>query len=209
MIWPRWRSRRTTVTSSSPPVRQDDQAYAQKGWGYGMSKLGAAFTRLRTQDGRHLFTLKRPTDDELACLEFETEVADRDQIHEAIQHMGFCPTVRIVKTRRTARLAELSLCLDEVEHIGAFYEIGKVVGPGQSGEAGRCHAWVDLRRAGGRSGHPQPRALGTLLGEVHRSRPIEPARGSRTHRCREGVSLNQFVAPTLARHLGGVDARTS
>ena len=119
----------------SPPVHQDDQAYAQEGWRYGMSKLGVAFARLRTENGRHLFTLKRPTDNELACLEFETEIVDRDQMHEAIQHMGFYPTVHIVKTRRTARLGELSLCVDDVEHIGVFLEIEKVIGPGQSSEA--------------------------------------------------------------------------
>lgn len=138
----------------SPPVYQDDQAYAQDGWQYGMSKLGVAFARLRTQDSRHLFTLKRPTDNEMACLEFETEVADRGQMHEAIQHMGFYPTVRIVKARRTARLGDLSLCLDDVEHIGAFLEIEKVIGPGQSGEAvqAELHAFasslgVELERA--------------------------------------------------------------
>lgn len=137
----------------SPPVHQDDQAYAQEGWRYGMSKLGVAFARLRTEEGRHLFTLKRPTDNELACLEFETEIADRDQMNKAIQHMGFYPTVRIVKTRRTARLGELSLCLDEVEHIGAFLEIEKVIGPGQSGEAVQaelhdfaCSLGVELER---------------------------------------------------------------
>ena len=119
----------------SRPLRQDDQAYAQDGWHYGLSKLGVAFARLRTQDGRHLFTLKRPVDNELACLEFETEIADREQMHEAILHMGFYPTVRIVKTRCAARLGELSLCLDEVEHAGTFLEIEKVIGPGQSGEA--------------------------------------------------------------------------
>jgi adenylate cyclase class 2 len=119
----------------SSPLHQDDQAYAQNGWHYGLSKLGVAFARLRTQDSRHLFTLKRPVDNELACLEFETAVADRAQMHEAILHMGFYPTVRIVKTRRTAQHGELSLCLDKVEHAGAFLEIEKVIGPGQSGEA--------------------------------------------------------------------------
>ena len=137
----------------SLPFHQDDQAYAQDGWRYGMSKLGVAFARLRTQDDRHLFTLKRPTDNELACLEFETEVADRDQMHEAIRQMGFYPTVRIVKTRRSARLGDLSLCLDEVEHIGTFLEIEKVVGPGQTGEAVQaelhkfaCSLGVELER---------------------------------------------------------------
>jgi adenylate cyclase class 2 len=135
------------------PVHQDDQAYAEDGWHYGMSKLGVSFARLRTQDGRHLFTLKRPTDNELACLEFETEVADRAQMHEAVTHMGFYPTVRIVKSRRTATLGELSLCLDEVEHVGTFLEVEKVIGPGQSGEAVQaelhtfaCSLGVELER---------------------------------------------------------------
>ena len=119
----------------STPIRQDDQAYAPNGWSHGTSKQGVPFARLRTQSGRHLFTLKRPTDNELACLEFETEVADRAQMHQAILHMGFYPTVRIVKTRRTARLGELTLCLDEVEHLGAFLEIERVITPGRSGEA--------------------------------------------------------------------------
>ena len=119
----------------STPVHQDDQAYAPDGWSYGMSKQGFPFARLRTQDGCHLFTLKRPTDNELACLEFETEVTDRDQMHQAILDMGFYPTVRIVKTRRTARLGELALCLDVIKHLGVFLEIERVVPPGRSGEA--------------------------------------------------------------------------
>jgi len=40
-----------------------------------------------------------------------------------------------MKTRRTARHGDLSLCLDDVEHIGAFFEIEKVIGPEESGEA--------------------------------------------------------------------------
>src|SRR4051794_3666725 len=44
---------RDLVLSSA--VHQDDQAYAQDGWHYGLSKLGVSFARLRTQDGRHLF----------------------------------------------------------------------------------------------------------------------------------------------------------
>lgn len=118
----------------SAPVHQDDQAYAENGWRYGMSKLGRSFARLRTQNGCHIFTLKQPTDNELACLEFETVVADRDQMHQAILLMGFYPTVRITKARRTARCGELALCLDDVAHVGTFLEVEKVIGPGKSGE---------------------------------------------------------------------------
>jgi adenylate cyclase class 2 len=119
----------------SPSVHQDDQAYAELGWQYGMGKLGRSFVRLRTQDGRHVFTLKRPDANELACHEYETAVTDREQMHAAILAMGFYPTTRIVKTRRAARYGDLTLCLDDVEHIGAFFEIEKVIGPEESGEA--------------------------------------------------------------------------
>jgi adenylate cyclase class 2 len=119
----------------SDPVRQDDQAYAEERWQYGMSKLGVAFARLRTQGGRHLFTLKKPRDNEMACLEHETEIADRDQMHDALTHMGFYPTVRIVKTRRTACVGDLSLCLDDVDHAGVFLEVEKMVGPSESASA--------------------------------------------------------------------------
>jgi adenylate cyclase, class 2 len=68
----------------SPPVEQDDQAYAERGWSYGMSKIGVVFARLRTQAGRHLFTVKKPVDNALSCLEYECEVSDRTQMHQAI-----------------------------------------------------------------------------------------------------------------------------
>jgi len=105
------------------PVVQDDQAYAKLGWRYGDSKVDVPFVRLRTQDDRHLFTMKRPVDNELSCIEHETEVADRDAMHHAVLAMGFYPTVRILKTRRTGRYGDLSLCLDDVTGIGWFFEV--------------------------------------------------------------------------------------
>ena len=55
-------------------------------------------------------------------LEYETEVTDREAMHLAVLHMGYQPTVRIIKTRRTAGLGGCSLCIDEVEGIGGFIE---------------------------------------------------------------------------------------
>lgn len=61
----------------SEPVFQDDQAYAPAGWQFGDSKLGVSFLRLRTVAGCHYFTLKQPADSAQACLEYETQVTDR------------------------------------------------------------------------------------------------------------------------------------
>jgi adenylate cyclase class 2 len=98
-----------------------------------MSKVGVTFARLRTQGGKHLFTLKRPVDNELDCEEYECEISDRDRVHDALVASGFHPTVRINKTRRTATSGPLSLCLDEVEGAGTFVEVERVVDAHESG----------------------------------------------------------------------------
>lgn len=118
----------------SAGVRQDDQAYAPGGWDYGQSKIGVPFARLRTQAGRHIFTLKTPVVNEQACLEQESEVANRDQMHRALLAMGFQPTVRIVKIRRTGHLGALSLRVDDVEDTGVFLEVERLIAEGKPGE---------------------------------------------------------------------------
>lgn len=118
----------------STPTHQDDQAYAPGWWEYGQSKLGVPFARLRTESGRHLFTVKTPQTNEQVCREQETLVADREQMHAALLAMGFRPTVRIVKTRRTATVGSRSLCLDQVEGAGVFLEVEQIVGTGAGHE---------------------------------------------------------------------------
>jgi adenylate cyclase, class 2 len=111
----------------SEPVFQDDQAYAPAGWQFGDSKLGISFRRLRTVAGHHYFALKQPAGNAQACLEYETQVADRDAMHGAALHMGYRPTVRIAKTRRVAALDTCSLCVDDVEGVGGFLELERLV----------------------------------------------------------------------------------
>jgi adenylate cyclase, class 2 len=118
----------------SPPVRQDDQAYAPDGWSYGDDRRGVPFARLRTVDGQHLFTLKLPAENVLSCDEHETAIADRDQMHHAIVAMGFRPTVRILKVRRTATIGDLVLCVDELDGVGVFVEVERLIPDDVSGE---------------------------------------------------------------------------
>ena len=54
-------------------------------------------------------------------------MADREQTHHAILAMGFYPTVRIAKVRRTALLPDLSLCVDEVDGLGTCLELERIV----------------------------------------------------------------------------------
>ena len=108
-------------------VDQDDQAYAPAAWSYSQSKIGVAFARLRTEGGRTLFTVKVPVANELDCAEQETVVADRAAMHEALLLMGYAPTVRIVKRRRTGSWPGGQVCLDVVEGLGVFVEVERLV----------------------------------------------------------------------------------
>ena len=117
------------------PIYQDDQAYAPNGWQFGDNKLGVSFLRLRTVNGRHTFTLKQPTINALSCLEHESEVTDRKQMHQAIMQMGFYPTVRVAKTRQNAEFDGISLCVDDLEGVGTFLELERMVPEGVSESA--------------------------------------------------------------------------
>jgi len=117
------------------PLQQDDQAYAPIGWNYGDDRCGIPFARLRTVGGRHIFTLKRPRENVLSCEEHETAVDDRDEMHRAILAMGFRPTVRIIKMRRTGYLGDVLLCVDELDDLGVFLEVERMVPDDASGEA--------------------------------------------------------------------------
>jgi adenylate cyclase, class 2 len=116
------------------PIVQDDQAYAPTGWSYGDPKIGVSFVRLRSVEGTHTFTLKRPLENALSCAEHETQVVDRAAMHEAILAMGFYPTVRIVKERRSAHVQGMEICLDQVDGLGAFLELERMVGDDASGD---------------------------------------------------------------------------
>jgi adenylate cyclase, class 2 len=71
----------------------------------------------------------------MACLEHETEVADRVAMHQAVLAMGFVPTVRIVKIRRTAAIGDVAVCVDDVERAGLFLELERLIDAGSGGLA--------------------------------------------------------------------------
>src|SRR5262249_33316552 len=68
--------------------------------------------------------------------------------------------------------------------------------------------WISVALEDGRA-VPQPRALGTYSGKFVVRVPSSLHADLVRTAAREGVSLNQFVATTLARCLGRVDAKAS
>ncbi|MES2994825.1 MAG: class IV adenylate cyclase [Patescibacteria group bacterium] len=90
------------------------------------------FLRLRTLgDGRTIFTAKhnpsRKHFGDTVTTEHETEIASRDIMADIILMLGFTEAVRVTKHRRTAKLDEFEICLDELPGIGSFIEVERCV----------------------------------------------------------------------------------
>jgi adenylate cyclase, class 2 len=130
------------------PEMQHDQAYAPAGWDYSKSRIGVTFARLRTSNGKHLFTVKRPVTDVRTCIEHECFISDRESMHEAILLMGFEPTIRIVKSRAIGRLRDLTFCLDEVEGLGRFLEVERLASAEDDTDAARLEIEAFMRQLG-------------------------------------------------------------
>ncbi|MBT8227070.1 MAG: CYTH domain-containing protein [Dactylosporangium sp.] len=126
---------------------------------------------MRTQAGRHLFTVKTPLANEQACAEQETLVDDRDQMHQALLAMGLRPTIRIVKTRRTAQVGVFGLCVDEVEHAGVFLEV-ELIAPVGGDELA---AQTELDRFVAELGVPVRRVMDTYDSLVRAAKSSTPA----------------------------------
>lgn len=129
----------------SEPVVQDDQAYAEHDWTFDQSKLGRTFARIRTTAGVHTLTLKIPQANALACIEHEVAVHDADAMAAILVAMGYRPTVRIRKRRRTARFGDITLCLDDVDNLGLFIEAEMMTAPDADAARtqGALRAWIE------------------------------------------------------------------
>ena len=112
---------------------------------------------------------------------------------------------------------ELVQDMDDAGHRGWVAEIEELPGcisQGATSEEAIVNVrnamlgWISVALEDGRN-IPQPRALGTYSGKFIVRVPTSLHADLVKTAAREGVSLNQFVATTLARHLGRSDAKAS
>lgn len=82
--------------------------------------------RVREQNGKTIFTVKKDRKDELDCIEKELEVSDGATMREIFDLLGYTKTVEVKKTRLKAKLDEYEICLDDVEGLGSFIEVEKL-----------------------------------------------------------------------------------
>jgi len=118
--------------SLSKPVSQDDAVFVRETGSLETFLANGLFLRLRTSgESKVLFTAKfnanRNAEQDMVAEEHETEIASRVEMERILELMGFKEAVRVMKMRRSGKQGEYEFCLDDVEGLGSFIEIEKLV----------------------------------------------------------------------------------
>lgn len=93
--------------------------------------LGRNYMRIREEKKngitRVIFTLKQPRTNQTDCIEHEVEIQEKDisEMTLLIETLGYYQFITIEKTRITASMGDIEICIDEVAEIGSYIELEK------------------------------------------------------------------------------------
>ena len=111
----------------SEPIAQRDAIFVDSNYGqFDQFQPDKNLLRIRESGEKFVFTIKQPKANQLDSIEHETEIANAEEMKEALILMGFHEAVRVNKTRRKTRYNDWEICLDEVEDLGSFIEVEKI-----------------------------------------------------------------------------------
>lgn len=108
-------------------VKQIDRIYIKKEVkGFQVSK-GDPVIRIRKENDRVFFTLKKKSKDTMSNVELET-VIDKENIwNQILLEMGYKEVVCVKKQRTIYVIEDFKVCIDTVEDLGNFIEIELIV----------------------------------------------------------------------------------
>lgn len=111
------------------PIAQHDRVFSPASVKdeFGTRQIGVNFFRVRRQGDKSFLTLKRSKTNELDSFELETTVSDPDKVEKMLEALGYVLASEIKKIRRKSQLKDIEICLDEVEQLGTFIELEKLL----------------------------------------------------------------------------------
>ena len=110
----------------SKPIIQNDYIFNQKGIDLKSQGHDTPVLRIREQEEKIIFTVKKNRSNELDCIEKEIEVNDKNGLREILEMLDFEQTVEVHKKRRKGAYDDYEICLDEVDGLGSFIEVEKM-----------------------------------------------------------------------------------
>lgn len=115
----------------TPSVEQDDVTFATTKESMDAFMRSKIFARIRrVTGGDTIFTVKY--DDQrhvlgMAAIEHEVKVDSALELEQILLLMGLKRIVRVKKMRRKTKYKEYEICVDDVEELGSYMEIEKMV----------------------------------------------------------------------------------
>ena len=130
----------------SEPITQRDVVYNEPG--ATSNTPGFNFLRVRTvSTGKAYFTLKQTVKD-LDKIEHETEITNPDEMLAMVQLMHYELFNDLTKTRRSGKVGDYELNVDEIDGLGAFVEVEKLCDDTVDSDAVRDELWQFLGQFG-------------------------------------------------------------
>lgn len=119
----------------SEPKTQEDRNFVHKDdvkWFESVTR-GFAYPRLRISPGKPLvFTVKKPIENEMDCVEHEICIDNADELEKMMEVLEYRKGMTVKKTRRTTEYKGYTITLDEVEGLGNFIEVERLVEDGDA-----------------------------------------------------------------------------
>ena len=115
----------------SDPKTQDDTVWVEQMGTMETFLSNKVFLRVRIQNGEKIILTAKKSKEKtgngsLVKREHEVLVDSAQEAEGILEMLGLCRAVRTVKKRQTAHYKEYEICIDEIEHLGAFIEIERI-----------------------------------------------------------------------------------
>ncbi|MBP6884103.1 MAG: class IV adenylate cyclase [Candidatus Pacebacteria bacterium] len=109
------------------PVVQKDVVFGKDISSFEAFKNDSLVLRIRETNSDIIFTLKKRLPGKFESMEYETKIDSKDNMTASLLLMGYKEAVKINKTRTKANYNDFEICLDQVEELGEFIEIEKLM----------------------------------------------------------------------------------
>ena len=132
----------------SDPVTQYDLVYGQPG--VAANTPGSRWLRVRVEDNSSAtLNFKQPRGSGLDKIEHETRVSNPAATIEIITALGFVAYSELRKSRQTAQYGDVTICVDNVEELGTFVEVERLIDDDEiAGETVVGELWLILEAFG-------------------------------------------------------------
>jgi adenylate cyclase class 2 len=127
----------------SKPILQKDQIFFKKGSTMSRFQPGLIGIRIRNQDGKILFTVKKRTDTAMSAIEKELEISNAFMMKEVLELLDYEEALTINKSRIKTNYKDYTICLDTVEGLGSFIEVEKMSKGNSKTVQDELHAFLE------------------------------------------------------------------